>query len=95
MRTTIASVIVFVLLGLPPASAQKVDMSTITCDAFIKAGQEFHGQALMWLTGYYSEEDADAIIDFDKIVSNGQKLGRMCAENPTMGLMTAAEKIMN
>lgn len=68
-------------------------MGTITCEAFLKAGSEFHGQVLMWLTGYYSEEDADAIIDFDKMAENGKKLGAYCAKNPAAGLMTAAKTI--
>ncbi len=76
------------------ATAQKVDMGTIKCDEFLKAPSEFHGQVLMWLTGYMADEDADPVIDFDKMAENGKKLGAYCAQNPASGLMTAAENAM-
>ncbi len=69
-------------------------MGTIKCDEFLKAPSEFHGQALMWLTGYMADEDADPVIDFDKMAENGKKLGAYCAQNPASGLMTAAENAM-
>lgn len=94
MRTIVAFAFAAGLLVSGPASAQKVDMGTITCDAFLKAGKDFHGQVLMWLTGYLADEDADPMIDFDKMATDGQALGRYCAENPTAGLMTAAERSM-
>lgn len=80
------------VLAVAPAFAQKVDMATIKCEEFLKSPAEFHGQVLMWLTGYMADEDADPIIDFDKMAANGKRLGAYCAQNPASGLMTAAEK---
>jgi acid stress chaperone HdeB len=82
------------LLAAGPAAAQKVDMATITCAEFLKGPTEFHGQVLMWLTGYLADEDADPVIDFDRMAENGKALGTHCAANPTVGLMTAAERVM-
>jgi acid stress chaperone HdeB len=77
-----------------PASAQKIDVSTIKCEDFVKSGKETIGNLLMWLSGYYSDEDDEAIIDFDKMASDGEKLGKLCGENPGLGLLTAAERVM-
>ena len=76
-----------------PASAQKVDLSTIKCGDFIKQDKDFHGQILMYLTGYSTDEDDDPVVNFDTVVSNGQALGKYCAENPDSGLMTAWNKV--
>jgi acid stress chaperone HdeB len=87
--------VLFLVAGMSaatPVSAQKVDMGTIKCEEFLKAPTEFHGQVLMWLTGYMADEDADPVIDFDKMAENGKRLGAYCAQNPASGLMTAAEK---
>lgn len=92
MRHLFAMVLVAGLAAVAPAYAQKVDMGTIKCEEFLKAPSEFHGQVLMWLTGYMADEDADPVIDFDKMAENGKRLGAYCAQNPTSGLMTAAEK---
>jgi hypothetical protein len=37
---------------------------------------------LMWLDGYYSEDDAPPIVDFDKMMENSKKLGEYCGKNP-------------
>lgn len=93
MRTLTAAFLAAGLLAASPAPAQTVDMSTITCEAFLKGGKDFIGQVLMWLTGYYADEDAAPVIDFTKMAANGEKLGKSCAENPSVGLITVAEKI--
>lgn len=94
MRTACALALL-VVLAAGPASAQKVDVSTIKCDDFVKSGKDTIGNLMMWLSGYYTGEDEEAIIDFDKMAADGEKLGRLCAENPALGLLTAAERIMS
>jgi len=95
MRIALALALALPLLGTAPASAQKIDVATIKCEDFIKSGKDTIGNLMMWLSGYYTGEDDDAIIDFDKMASDGQKLGAFCAQNPTISLLTAAERIMS
>jgi acid stress chaperone HdeB len=94
MRTAVALAFL-ALFATTPASAQKIDVSTIKCEDFVKSGKETIGNLLMWLSGYYSDEDDEAIIDFDKMAADGEKLGKLCGENPGLGLLTAAERIMS
>jgi acid stress chaperone HdeB len=95
MRVAFALALALPLLGAAPASAQKIDVATIKCEDFIKSGKDTIGNLMMWLSGYYTGEDDDAIIDFDKMAADGQKLGAVCAQNPTISLLTAAERIMS
>ncbi|HEX8664969.1 MAG TPA: HdeA/HdeB family chaperone [Beijerinckiaceae bacterium] len=95
MRIAFALAFALPLLGAAPASAQKLDVATIKCDDFVKSGKETIGNLMMWLSGYYTGEDDDAVIDFDKMAADGQKLGAYCAQNPTISLLTAAERIMS
>jgi acid stress chaperone HdeB len=92
---TVCLVAVLALAAATPASAQKIDVSTIKCEEFVKSGKDTIGNLMMWLSGYYSGEDDEAIIDFDKMAADGEKLGKLCAENPALGLLTAAERIMS
>jgi acid stress chaperone HdeB len=94
MRTAFA-LLAIALAAATPAAAQKMDVATIKCDDFIKSGKDTIGNLMMWLSGYYTTEDDDAIIDFDKMAADGQKLGAFCAQNPTISLLTAAERIMS
>jgi acid stress chaperone HdeB len=90
----ITAVLVAVMLAVAaPASAQKVDLSTITCKDFLASGKENVGLILMWLTGYYADQEAPPVIDFDKMRSDAAKIGEYCAANPGNGLITAAEEV--
>jgi acid stress chaperone HdeB len=80
------------LAAASPAHAQKVDLSTITCKQFLEMSKENIGLILMWMAGYYSDEDASPVVDFDKMKEDAGKLADYCAKNPTVGLITAAEE---
>ena len=58
-----------------PARAQQMDLATITCKEFIDSDKQTIGLILMWLEGFYADTDAKPIVDFDKMKSNGGKLG--------------------
>jgi acid stress chaperone HdeB len=75
------------------ARAEKFDLSTITCKKFFEYDKENLSLLLTWLEGYYADQDADPVIDFDQMTANATKLATYCAKNPTIGLITAAEKI--
>ena len=81
-----------VLAAATPAQAQKVDLSTITCKQFLEMSRESVSLILMWMAGYYSDQDAPPVVDFDKMKEDATKLGGYCAKNPTVGLITAAEE---
>ena len=58
---------------------------------FIKYNKETVGNLIVWLSGYYTGDDDEAVIDFDKIAADGQKLSAYCAQNSSVSLLTAAE----
>ena len=92
MKTLSAIVTAAILAAATPAQAQKVDLSTITCQQFLDMKQESVSLILMWMAGYYSDQDAPPIVDFDKMKDDAGKLAAYCAKNPTVGLITAAEE---
>jgi len=93
MKSAMAVFVATILLAAP-ASAQVVDLSAITCQQFLDSGKETIGYIMMWLDGYYTGEDDPAVVDFDKMKERGEKLGDYCAQNPTHGLLTAADEVM-
>jgi acid stress chaperone HdeB len=93
MPVTIAAAVAAVLLA-GTAVAQVVDLSTIKCREFIELPKETATAVTVWLDGYYTDEEDPAVVDFDKMKGKAEKLGAFCAQNPKMGLMTAAESVM-
>ena len=76
------------------ASAQILDMNTVTCKDFTSMNKDTMFAVVMWLDAYYRDEDSKPIIDFDKMAKKAGKLGGHCASNPAHSLTTAAEPIM-
>ena len=81
----------FGLLASSPSYAVKLDLRQIKCEEFLKQDKDFHGQILMWFTGYTTSEDVDPVIDFDDVIDKGKKLGAFCAQNPGSTLLNAYE----
>jgi acid stress chaperone HdeB len=77
----------------PATQAQKVDLSKTSCKEFLESGKEGIMIVWSWLYGYYSDQDADPVIDFDELVKQGQKLAEYCKANPTTDIIKAAEPI--
>lgn len=95
MRPLATAVLAASLLAAGPAAAQVLDLSTIKCKEFFESGKDNIGYTLAWLDAYYRDEDDPPVIDFDKMKANAGKLGAYCAENPTVGLITAADKLFD
>jgi hypothetical protein len=49
---------------------------------------------MKWLDSYFSDEDDPPVIDFDRLKTRAQRLEQYCTRNPGIGLITAAEPIM-
>ena len=93
MREKIVAVVALLLVA-GAADAQVVDLSTMKCRDFIELPKETVNSITMWLDGYYTDEEDPAIVDFDKMKVKAERLGAFCAQNPKVGLMTAAESVM-
>jgi acid stress chaperone HdeB len=96
MKHSLMLVVAASLWTTLPAQAQKqqFDLSLITCKQFFEYSKENIGIMLMWLDGYYSDEDAPPIVDFDKMAENSRKLGEYCGKNPGHSVITAADKTL-
>lgn len=96
MRFTpaLATVLIGAFALAAPAAAQKVDLSTITCKDFFEGPQDRVSYVVMWLDGYYANEDDPPVVDFDRMKKRVEELAVYCAKNQTIGLGTAAEEIL-
>lgn len=84
----------FTAVAAPGASAQKLDLSTVKCKEFLGSGPENIAFIMMWMQGYYSDQEASPIVDFDKMKEDTTKLAEYCKANGDNGLITAAEEVL-
>ena len=95
MKTIVAMLFAAILaLSSAPAKATVLDLSTMTCKQFIESGEDEIKMVLTWLDGWYNGDEDEAIIDTDKFVANAKQFGGVCAANPTISIVTAADRIL-
>jgi len=95
MRILCATVLAAALLAAGPADSQVVDLSTITCKDLFEGPKERVSYILTWLNAYYRNDESPPVIDFDKMKADSEKLGAYCQKNPTVGIITAADKVLD
>jgi acid stress chaperone HdeB len=85
---------VMLLVTAGPASGQAVDLAKLKCREFIELPKDTIVTVTIWLDGYYTDEEDAAVFEADKLKVKAEKLAAFCAQNPKLGLMTAAESVM-
>jgi acid stress chaperone HdeB len=91
LKLTIAALLIFEFTSAPHAAI--LDLSMMTCREFLDTDKDEIRIILAWLDGYYNDEHDPAILDTNTLVANFKKLHDYCAANPTVGLMTATDKL--
>ena len=94
MRMILGVALAIALMTVGSASAQIVNMNTVTCNDFIGFKRDTAFAIVMWLDAYYRDEDDPPIIEFEKMRHKAARLTVSCSQNPTHSLTTAAERIM-
>src|SRR5260370_29088430 len=94
MRPILATALGGALVSAGSASAQFVDMNTVTCNDFNGFKKDTTFAIVMWLDAYYRDDDDPPIIDFEKLGQKAGKLAVYCSQNPTHSLTTAPAPII-
>ena len=78
----------------PPPPRPKWSISpSYSCKEFLGLDKDTTVVIWAWLYGYYSDQDADPVIDFAKMTGQGAKLAEFCKANPGVDIIKAAEPI--
>jgi acid stress chaperone HdeB len=93
MRFRRIALVAAALAFASPAYAEKWDLSTVNCQAFLSFDKDTVNILLAWLDAYYKDDNDPAIIDTDKYLANAKKLGDYCRSNPSIGLITATDQL--
>jgi hypothetical protein len=94
MKALRALTISLALLGSASvAHAQTVNLAKTSCKEFLASGKD--GISIVWafLYGYYADQDADPVVDFNKLIAKGQALAESCAKTPDKDIIAVAEDI--
>jgi acid stress chaperone HdeB len=84
------------LLTVNPVLAEesKIEMSKLTCKQFAAYDRDNMSIIMMWLEGYYTKEDEDAVIDFGKMAGDTAHLIVYCGDHPDDDIIKAADEVL-
>jgi len=71
-----------------------LDMSTVTCDQFIKYKVADPKLIAVWLNGYFHGKRADTKVDTQKLNADADEVEKFCFKNPQAPLMQSVESIV-
>jgi acid stress chaperone HdeB len=83
------------LLVATAAHAQSVDLSKMKCKDLIELPKETIASLTIWLDGYLTDDEEPRVVDLALIRVKAEKLGLYCAQNPKVGIISAAEEVMD
>ena len=96
MQIVKASAVAALLFVASPAQAlDSINMNELTCATFTGYDDENKATIMMWLEGYYTEEDEPAVIDFNEMAGHMAKLLLYCQENPEKSVLDGSEDAMD
>jgi hypothetical protein len=75
------------------AQAQSVNMSNLSCKDFLGLKPDAITMLWAWLYGYYADQDAEPVVDFDKLTAKGQAMAQACKQSPDKDIITIAKDI--
>jgi acid stress chaperone HdeB len=95
MSVKIAStVILATVLAATAANPQAIDLSRMKCKDLIELPKETVASLTIWLDGYLTDDEEPRVVDLAQMKVKADKLGLYCAQNPSVGLLSAAEDVL-
>ena len=76
------------------ANDSSLDVSELTCQQFTSYDDNNKGLIMMWLEGYYTEEDEPTTIDFGKMAGHLAKLLIACQADPSKKVLDLTDDAM-
>ena len=93
MKRTAIILIALALSTSLGAKAQQLDLSTMTCDSFIKSDKDQMKLITAWLSGYYTDESDDEVVDMSALNNRQNQLVQFCARETHFPVASAADGI--
>jgi hypothetical protein len=89
-----AVLIAAAVLAAPRAQAQALDLSALKCKDFVELPKDTVNAITLWLEGYLTDEADPTVVDLDQLKAKAERLAMLCAQNPDMSVLVAAEDVM-
>ncbi len=93
MRRIAISLVALALSTSWGANAQQFDLSTMTCDSFLKSDKDQMKLITAWLSGYYTDESENEVVDMSALGARQSQLVQFCTRETNFPIANAADGI--
>jgi hypothetical protein len=93
VKRTAVILLMLALSGSWGAKAQQFDLSTMTCDSFLKGDKDKMKLITAWLAGYYTDESAAEVVDVSALNKMQDQLVKFCTRETGFPIENAADGI--
>jgi len=95
MKFMLAGIVAATILTAQTARAETLDLSLLSCKVFFEGLKPDQTAIILaWLHGYYRDEHDPPVIDTDEFKKDLTKFATFCATNPSVSIITAADKML-
>jgi hypothetical protein len=78
-----------------PASAETIDLSTITCEQLLAGSGDDAGNLLIWVDGWLAGQADETTLDEDTLSAQVEGIIGVCQENGALSVINAAKQYLN
>ena len=76
------------------AKAEVIDLATVKCSELATMSDTDGTFLFSWLLGYMGGKNDKTTMDLSVMESSGEAIGKYCATNPDVGVLTAAAEVL-
>ena len=80
-------------LSVESTAQERIDLDHTTCRQLLEMKPDQILIVMGWLQGYYLDDHAPPLVDFEKASSHSRRLMERCKARPDEDLMTAAQML--
>ena len=94
MKKQLIATILLLSANYIPAKAEIIDLATVKCSELGTMSESEGTFLFSWLLGYMAGQDNKTTMDLAALETAGEEIGKYCAANLDVGVLTAANEVM-
>jgi acid stress chaperone HdeB len=94
MKRQLIAATLLLSVNYASAKAEVIDLATVKCSELATMSETDGTFLFSWLLGYMGGKNDKTTMDLSAMESSGEAIGKYCATNPDVGVLTAAGEVL-
>jgi acid stress chaperone HdeB len=94
MKKQLFAAVLMLAASHTSVKAEVIDLATVKCSELATMTESDGTFLFSWLLGYMGGKNDKTTMDLSAMESSGEEIGKYCATNPEVGVLTAAAEVL-